>query len=88
VGSVPVVVVVGAGFAGFGCLRELERLLPEGTLELVVVHPTDYLLYQPMLPAVAAGVVRPDAIAVPLSRLRRTRLELGSVVGVDLAAAR
>jgi NADH:ubiquinone reductase (H+-translocating) len=85
VGSVPVVVVVGAGFAGFGCLRELERLLPEGTVELVVVHPTDYLLYQPMLPAVAAGVVRPDAIAVPLSRLRRTRLELGSVVGVDLA---
>jgi NADH dehydrogenase FAD-containing subunit len=40
-------VVVGAGFAGFGCLRELERLLPEGTVELVVVHPTDYLPYPP-----------------------------------------
>ncbi|MGQ0575794.1 MAG: NAD(P)/FAD-dependent oxidoreductase [Pseudonocardia sp.] len=81
----PVVVVVGAGFAGFGCLRALERRLPADAAELVVVHPTDYLLYQPMLPAVAAGVVGPDAIAVPLSRLRRTRLERGHVVGVDLA---
>lgn len=81
----PVVVVVGAGFAGYGCLRALEHRLPPGAAELVVVHPTDYLLYQPMLPAVAAGVVGPEAIAVPLSRLRRTRLERGHVVAVDLA---
>lgn len=83
--SRPVVVVVGAGFAGYQCLRELERLLPAPTAELVVVHPTDFLLYQPLLPAVAAGVIGPDAIAVPLSRLRRTRLERGLAVGVDLA---
>lgn len=81
----PVVVVVGAGFAGYNCLRALERRLPADAADLVVVAPTDYLLYQPMLPAVAAGVVGPDAIAVPLSRLRRTRLERGHVVAVDLA---
>lgn len=85
VAAPPVVVVVGAGFAGYNCLRALERRLPADAAELVVVHPTDYLLYQPMLPAVAAGVVGPDAIAVPLSRLRRTRLERGHVVAVDLA---
>jgi NADH dehydrogenase len=80
-----VLVVVGGGFAGFGCLEGLERRLPADAAELVVVNPTDYMLYQPLLPAVAADALEPNAIAVPLSRLRRTRLECGVVVGVDLA---
>jgi NADH:ubiquinone reductase (H+-translocating) len=40
----PRIVVVGSGFAGFTCARELEKRLGPGNAELVLVSPTDYLL--------------------------------------------
>src|SRR4051812_49841696 len=74
----PRVVVVGGGFAGFYALRHLQRHLPPGGAELVLVNPNDYLLYSPLLPEVATGVVEARHIAVSLRRtLRRGRLGLG-----------
>jgi len=79
--------VAGAGFAGFHCLLRLEALLPAEAAEIVVVSPTDYMPYIPLLPEVGAGIVDPRHIAVPLSTsLSRTRLIPGSVVEVDLTA--
>jgi NADH dehydrogenase len=81
------IVVVGAGFAGFHCLRQLERILPPEAAEIVVVSPTDYMPYLPLLPEVGAGIVDPRHIAVPLSVvLSRTRLVPGHAVGVDFTA--
>ncbi|HET6392912.1 MAG TPA: FAD-dependent oxidoreductase, partial [Blastococcus sp.] len=86
-GSPPRVVVVGGGFAGFYALRSLQRHLPPGSAELLLVNPNDYLLYSPLLPEVATGVVEARHIAVSLRRpLRRVRLVLGRVQDVDLAA--
>jgi NADH:ubiquinone reductase (H+-translocating) len=86
-GTRPRVVVVGGGFAGFSALRHLQRHLHPDAAELVVVNPTDYLLYSPLLPEVATGVVEARHIAVSLRRaLPRVRLVLGRVTGVDLAA--
>ncbi len=82
--SRPVVVVVGGGFAGFHALRKLEKILPPEAAELVLVNPSDYLLYSPLLPDVSAGVVEPRHIAVSLrQQLRRTRVVLGSATAVD-----
>lgn len=82
---VTTVVVVGGGFAGFHALRRLRRLLPPERAELVLVNPTDYLLYSPLLPEVATGVVEARHIAVSLRRtLPRVRLVLGRVGEVDL----
>ena len=79
------VVVVGGGFAGFGALRHLQRRLPAGRAELVLVNPTDYLLYSPLLPEVATGVLEARHIAVSLRRaLPQVRLVLGRVTAVDL----
>src|ERR671921_96665 len=81
------VLIVGAGFAGFTCARELEKRLGPDDAELVLVSPTDYLLYSPLLPEVAAGTMDPRHIAVPLhGRLKRTRVVLGYAVGADLEA--
>ena len=86
-GDPPRVVVVGAGFAGFFALRYLQRHLPRDTAELVLVNPNDYLLYSPLLPEVATGVVEARHIAVSLRRaLPRVRLLLGRVTAVDLTA--
>ncbi|GAA2758823.1 NAD(P)/FAD-dependent oxidoreductase [Actinopolymorpha rutila] len=80
----PRIVVVGAGFAGFHAARELERLA-RGRAEIVVINPTDYFLYLPLLPEVASGVLDPRQVSVPLSRtLRDACLTLGTVDGVDL----
>jgi NADH:ubiquinone reductase (H+-translocating) len=48
--STPRVVVVGGGFAGFYALRYLQKHLAPEQAELVLVNPTDYLLYSPLLP--------------------------------------
>src|SRR5919202_5774978 len=79
------VLIVGGGFAGFTCARELEKRLGPDDAELVLVSPTDYLLYSPLLPEVAAGTIDPRHIAVPLhGRLKRTRVIPGYAVGADL----
>jgi NADH:ubiquinone reductase (H+-translocating) len=84
--SRPRVLVVGTGFAGYHCLRRLEKVLPNGAAELVAVNPSDYMLYVPLLPEVAAGILDPRQVAVPVrGRLRRTRFLLGTVTRVDVA---
>jgi NADH:ubiquinone reductase (H+-translocating) len=83
----PQVVVVGGGFAGFFALRHLQRHLAPEQADLVLVNPTDYLLYSPLLPEVATGVVEARHIAVSLRRLLpRVRLVLGRVSDADLSA--
>jgi NADH dehydrogenase len=81
----PRVLVVGSGYAGFHALKGLERRLPAGAAELTLVSPTDYLLYSPLLPEVATGVIEPRHIAIALrQKLRRTHLVIGRVTGADL----
>ncbi|PBC66065.1 NADH dehydrogenase (plasmid) [Streptomyces sp. Tue6028] len=80
----PNIVVVGGGFAGVEAARGLERSLAPGEARITLVSPTDYQLYLPLLPHVAAGVVTPQSVAPSLRRiLRRTALLPGSVIGVD-----
>ncbi|MDL4777101.1 NAD(P)/FAD-dependent oxidoreductase [Actinomadura xylanilytica] len=87
--SVPRIVIVGAGFAGYAVARRLERTLRPAAAEIVIVSPFGYTLYQPLLPEVAAGLLDPRSIAGPLHRkLRRTRLIPGTATDVDLAARR
>jgi NADH dehydrogenase len=81
----PTVLVVGSGFAGFHCMRRLEKHLPPDAAELLLASSADYLLYSPLLPNVAAGVVEPRHIAVGLhAALRRAKVLLGHVVAVNV----
>ena len=82
----PRVVVVGAGFAGFHAARELCRL-GGSSVEVVLLNPTDYFLYLPLLPEVAGGVLDPRRITVSLpATLPQVRLVLGSAQHVDCDA--
>ncbi|MDI2124865.1 NAD(P)/FAD-dependent oxidoreductase [Yinghuangia seranimata] len=81
------VVVVGAGFAGFECVRRLEKSLSPHDADITLVSPGGYMLYLPLLPHVAAGVISSRSIAVPLYRmLKRTHIVPGGAIGVDLDA--
>jgi NADH dehydrogenase len=80
----PRVVVVGGGFAGHTAARGLAKRLGNAA-EIVLVNPTDYFLYLPLLPEVAAGVIDPRRITVPLAAtLPGVRVALGEVDAVDL----
>ncbi|MGK5680531.1 NAD(P)/FAD-dependent oxidoreductase [Actinoplanes sp. URMC 104] len=80
----PRIVVVGAGFAGFTAARELGKL-SRGGAEIVVLNPTDYFLYLPLLPEVAAGILEPRRVTVSLqAALPGVRQILGEADGFDL----
>lgn len=85
--SRPRIVVVGAGFAGLSALRRLEQRIPAGKADITLITPNDYLLYQPLLPQVASGLLTPQSVSVSLHRLlRRTRMVPGAAIGVDTKA--
>ncbi|SOD63294.1 NADH dehydrogenase [Streptomyces zhaozhouensis] len=78
------VVIVGAGFAGYRAARALNRTARR-RIEVVLLNPTDYFLYLPLLPQVAAGVLEPRRVSVSLTgTLPHARLVLGEATRVDL----
>ncbi|MCV7331210.1 NAD(P)/FAD-dependent oxidoreductase [Mycobacterium cookii] len=83
------VVIVGSGFTGFECARRLARLLRKDDVEVTIISPVDYMLYTPLLPDVAGGVVDARFVAIPLAgSLKRVRAIRGRVDHVDLQAHR
>ncbi|XVU25968.1 NAD(P)/FAD-dependent oxidoreductase [Actinoplanes sp. CA-054009] len=80
----PRIVIVGAGFAGFTAARALSKLA-RGGAEIIVINPTDYFLYLPLLPEVAAGILEPRRVTVSLAAaLPDVKVVLGEVEGFDL----
>jgi NADH:ubiquinone reductase (H+-translocating) len=92
------IVIAGGGFAGFHAARTLSRtvnrrrwLRRTGTdqVEIVLISPTDYFLYLPLLPEVAAGILDPRRVAVPLADAGPgVRTVPGTVDEVHIAARR
>src|SRR3954466_6047556 len=81
------VVIVGAGFAGYHAARGLQKHAPDA--EIVLINPTDYFLYLPLLPEVAATILEPRRICVSLpDRLPQAGLALGTVVAIGLVGHR
>jgi len=80
------VVVVGSGFAGFECARHLARKLRKqnAPADISIISPVDYMLYTPLLPDVAGGVVDARFVAIPLANvLHGVRQIRGRVDSVD-----
>ncbi|WP_187284472.1 NAD(P)/FAD-dependent oxidoreductase [Streptomyces sp. uw30] len=82
--SRPRIVIVGAGFAGYRAARTLSRITRHKA-DITLLNPTDYFLYLPLLPQVAAGILEPRRVTVSLSgTLPHVRLVLGEADAVDL----
>jgi NADH dehydrogenase len=80
------IVIVGGGFAGFHAARALVKALPrDAGIEIVLVNNTDFFLYLPLLPHVAAASLDPRRITVSLpATLPGVRLALGNADKLDL----
>jgi NADH dehydrogenase len=66
--------------------RRLERTLAATSAKIVLVNDANYMLYAPLLPGAAGGVIEPRHVVVPLREvLKRTDLRVGRVTGADPA---
>jgi NADH dehydrogenase len=84
------VVIVGSGFTGFECARHLARKMRRRAksgaepVDITIISPVDYMLYTPLLPDVAGGLVDARFVAIPLANaLRGVQAVRGRVDEVD-----
>jgi NADH dehydrogenase len=78
------IVIAGGGFGGFYAARALEQLSGARGARVTLVSDANFMLYTPLLPGAAGGTLDPRHVIVPLrSRLSRTELLIGSVIGAS-----
>ena len=84
--TVPKILIVGGGYAGFYTAWKLEKHLRKGEAEVTIVDPLPYMTYQPFLPEVAAGSIEARHSVVALRRhLKRTNVVAAKVTGINHA---
>ncbi|MGP8100032.1 MAG: NAD(P)/FAD-dependent oxidoreductase [Candidatus Cybelea sp.] len=83
----PVIVILGGGFAGMAVARRLERRLRPQEAEIVVLSRENYTLFTPMLPEVTSGELEVRHVVTPIrEQLRRSRFVLADVDEIDVRA--
>ncbi|HEX3670856.1 MAG TPA: NAD(P)/FAD-dependent oxidoreductase [Candidatus Cybelea sp.] len=81
----PVIAIVGGGFAGIAVARRLEERLRPNEAEIVLLSRENYTLFTPMLPEVTSGELEVRHVVTPVrAQLRRTRFVLADVDEVDV----
>ncbi len=82
------VVIIGGGFGGLYCARNLKR----APVEVTLLDRRNFHLFQPLLYQVAAGGLSPANIAVPLrailKRQANARVLLAEATDIDVAGRR
>lgn len=83
----PVIAIVGGGFAGIAVARGLERRLHAGEADVVLLSRENFTLFTPMLPEVTSGELEVRHVVTPIrAQLRRTRFLLAEVEAIDVTA--
>ncbi|MBV8197147.1 MAG: NAD(P)/FAD-dependent oxidoreductase [Candidatus Eremiobacteraeota bacterium] len=81
----PVIVVVGGGFAGVAVARRLEQRLRAEEAQIVLVSRDNYSLFTPMLPEVTSGELEVRHVVTPIrEQLRRAQFVLAEVEAIDI----
>ncbi|GAA2930533.1 FAD-dependent oxidoreductase [Microbacterium luteolum] len=84
--TVPKILIVGGGYAGFYSAWKLEKHLRKGEAEVTMVDPLPYMTYQPFLPEVAAGSIEARHSVVAHRRhLKRTNVITAKVTNINHA---
>lgn len=79
------IVVLGGGFAGVKCARQLESQFKNNSeIELLMVSEDNFLLFTPMLPQVASGMIETRHIVLPIRTIcKNTKFYEGRVKNID-----
>lgn len=79
------ILVLGGGFAGVECTRILESYFKrDPEVELVLVSEDNFLLFTPMLPQVASGMIETRHIIIPIRTIcKKAGFYEGRVKNID-----
>jgi NADH dehydrogenase len=79
------IVILGGGFAGVECTKQLESEFgSDPEIELVMVSEDNFLLFTPMLPQVASGMIETRHIVLPIRTIcQKTKFYEGRVKNID-----
>ena len=79
------IVILGGGFAGVECTRKLEsKFGNDPEIELVMVSEDNFLLFTPMLPQVASGMIETRHIVLPIRTIcKKTKFYEGRIKNID-----
>ena len=79
------IVILGGGFAGVECTRQLEsKFGNDPDIELVMVSEDNFLLFTPMLPQVASGMIETRHIVLPIRTIcEKTKFYEGRIKNID-----
>ena len=81
------IVILGGGFAGVECAKQLEKgLRGNSDTEITLVSEDNFLLFTPMLPQVASGTIQTRNIVVPIRTIiKKARFYEARVKNIDPA---
>jgi NADH dehydrogenase len=83
------VLIVGGGFGGALGARSLERLLRKTNRRIALIAPTNFMLFSPLLPEAASGMIEPRHTVIPLREMLRTTIvQIGTVTEIDVETRR
>ena len=79
------IVVLGGGYGGVECTRKLEEYFKnDDDIEIVLINEDNFLLFTPMLPQVAAGMLATRHIVMPIRTIiKKTTFYEGRVKNID-----
>ena len=79
------IVVLGGGFAGIKCAKKLESLSGnDPDIEIVVISEDNFLLFTPMLPQVASGMLETRHIVLPIRTIcKKAKFYEGRIKNID-----
>lgn len=84
--DVPHIVIIGAGFGGMYCVKELQKRLKPSQARITLIDPRNYLTFYPMLIEAGTGALEPRHAVVPVrSFLKQAAFLMARTTGIDLA---
>jgi NADH dehydrogenase len=79
------ILILGGGFAGVKCARNLRSLLPEDEYSIIVFNRENHMVFHPLLAEVASAAVQPKDVGAPLRQLLTgVKCRTEDVLNIDL----
>src|ERR687889_707605 len=80
------IVILGGGFAGIGVLKKIEKYFQnDDGVEITLISKDNFLLFTPMLPEVASGMIETRHIVTPVRAFcNRAKFYAARVKLIDL----
>src|SRR5256885_4797768 len=79
------ILILGGGFAGVECMRKLESyFMNDDDIEIALVSEDNFLLFTPMLPQVASGMIETRHVVIPIRTLcKKTKFYEAQIKNID-----